>query len=72
MADVWTRRYSPKFEEDLETIVDQLRPIFMELHGFVRHALVKKYGENVVKPTGPIPAHLVGNVWGQMWANVRL
>ena len=38
---------------------------------YVRNGqLVKKYGKEVVPPNGPIPAHLLGNIWAQEWNNV--
>jgi peptidyl-dipeptidase A len=30
-----------------------------------------RYGENVVKKRGPIPAHLLGNMWAQTWDNIQ-
>src|SRR5207253_9329286 len=35
----------------------------------VRSKLVQKYGPQMVPPTGPIPAHLLGNPWAQEWEN---
>ncbi|UYV61414.1 hypothetical protein LAZ67_1004769 [Cordylochernes scorpioides] len=41
--------------------------VYLEMHAYVRMKLVNLYGEEVVKPDGPIPAHLLGNMWGQSW-----
>ena len=30
----------------------------------------QKYGPDVVPASGPIPAHLLGNIWAQDWSNV--
>ena len=35
-----------------------------------RYHLNKKYGNKVVDPFGPIPAHLLGNMWAQSWSNI--
>ncbi|KRT83863.1 Peptidase, partial [Oryctes borbonicus] len=35
----------------------------------VRHKLRQKYGD-VVSEKGPIPAHLLGNMWAQTWGNI--
>ena len=29
-----------------------------------------RYGEGTVDPHGPIPAHLLGNMWAQSWNNI--
>ena len=28
------------------------------------------YGSDVIDPKGPIPAHLLGNMWAQTWTNL--
>jgi peptidyl-dipeptidase A len=58
------------FEKDLDRLWEQLRPLYLSLHAYVRGQLAKKYGKDVVPPNGPIPAHLLGNVWAQEWNNV--
>jgi peptidyl-dipeptidase A len=58
------------FSADLERLWNQVRPLYLSLHTFVRARLVEKYGPNVVPPSGPIPAHLLGNIWAQEWGNI--
>jgi peptidyl-dipeptidase A len=41
----------------------------VSLHAYVRWKLREKYGD-VVPAQGPIPAHLLGNMWAQTWDNV--
>lgn len=48
----------------------QVRPLYVALHTYVRHRLAEQYGEDVVPPTGPIPADLLGNMWAQEWGNI--
>jgi peptidyl-dipeptidase A len=36
----------------------------------VRGRLSKKFGTDKVAASGPIPAHVLGNMWAQEWANV--
>ena len=36
-----------------------------QLHCYARRKLNAKYGDKVVPKTGPIPAHLLGNMWAQ-------
>ncbi|BES96670.1 Angiotensin-converting enzyme [Nesidiocoris tenuis] len=62
---------SDTFETDIMKLWEQLQPFYQQLHGFVRDKLYRKYGENVVSRDGPIPAHLLGNMWGQSWGNIN-
>jgi peptidyl-dipeptidase A len=45
-------------------------PLYQKLHCHARARLSAKYGPDVVPPTGPIPAHLTGNMWAQSWENL--
>ena len=36
----------------------------------MRRELRKKYGDDIVSKDGPIPAHLLGNMWSQTWDNI--
>jgi hypothetical protein len=36
----------------------------------VRTRLGEKYGTTLVPPNGPIPAHLLGNMWAQEWGTI--
>lgn len=57
----WRSWYeSPSFVEDLEKIYQQLEPLYLNLHAYVRRALYRHYGERYVNLRGPIPAHLLG------------
>lgn len=53
-----------------EALWQQLKPLYLQLHAYVRRELRKKYGESVVSKDGPIPAHLLGNMWAQTWTNI--
>jgi peptidyl-dipeptidase A len=75
-ADVgamWRSRYdmpADAFAQDLERVWQQVRPLYLSLHTYVRRRLSEHYGPGVVPPDGPIPAHLLGNPWAQEWGNV--
>jgi peptidyl-dipeptidase A len=58
------------FAAEVDRLWEQLRPLYLSLHAYVRGQLAKKYGSGVVPPNGPIPAHLLGNIWAQEWNNV--
>ena len=59
-----------EFSADLERLWNQVKPLYLSLHTFVRWKLAGKYGPNVVPLDGPIPAHLLGNPWAQEWGNI--
>jgi peptidyl-dipeptidase A len=70
---LWRAGYDMKpdeFSAELERLWNQVKPLYLSLHTFVRSKLEEKYGPNVVSPSGPIPAHLLGNPWAQEWGNV--
>ncbi|HEY1696711.1 MAG TPA: M2 family metallopeptidase [Polyangiaceae bacterium] len=75
-ADVgalWRSGYdmSPEaFEADLERLWAEVKPLYDELHCYVRGKLQAKYGKEVVPDHAPIPAELLGNMWSQEWTNV--
>jgi peptidyl-dipeptidase A len=69
---MWRSQYdmSPEeFSKELDRLWDQVRPLYTSLHAYVRGRLHAKYGD-VVPANGPIPAHLLGNIWAQTWENV--
>ncbi|UYV73783.1 hypothetical protein LAZ67_11000906 [Cordylochernes scorpioides] len=60
-GEQWREPYeSLTFKDDMAEQWEILRPFYLEMHAYVRMKLVKFYGEEVVKPDGPIPAHLLG------------
>ena len=70
---LWRSNYdmSPEaFAAELDRLWAQVRPLYDSLHAYVRWKLAQTYGTELVPPTGPIPAHLLGNMWAQSWANI--
>jgi peptidyl-dipeptidase A len=59
-----------QFSAELERLWQQVRPLYLSLHTYVRARLVQKYGPQIVPPDGPIPAQLLGNPWAQQWGNI--
>ncbi|MFN0244790.1 MAG: M2 family metallopeptidase [Planctomycetota bacterium] len=45
----------------------ELRPLYRELHTYMRHELAERYGEPV---PDLIPAHWLPNRWGQEWSSL--
>ncbi len=60
--------------DDFAKLTDKLwlevKPLYDELHTYVRTQLNKKYGDTVQSKTGPIRADLLGNMWAQEWGNI--
>jgi peptidyl-dipeptidase A len=59
-----------EFEAELDRLWDEIRPLYQALHAYVRARLSAHYGPEVVPPDGPLPAHLLGNMWAQEWQQV--
>lgn len=73
VGELWRGGYdmSPAaFEQEVERLWEQVRPMYDELHCLVRAELNQKYGDAVVPKDGLIPAHLLGNMWAQQWGNL--
>jgi peptidyl-dipeptidase A len=69
---LWRSKYDMPpgaFAKEVERLWEQLKPLYLSLHAYVRWKLREKYGD-VVPTSGPIPAHLLGNMWAQDWSNV--
>jgi peptidyl-dipeptidase A len=69
---MWRSKYDmtpEQFSAELERLWEQVRPLYVSLHAYVRWKLREKYGD-IVPANGPIPAHLLGNMWAQTWDNV--
>ncbi|KAL4104663.1 hypothetical protein QTP88_019945 [Uroleucon formosanum] len=58
------------FKAKLENLWAAIEPIYKHLHSYVRRKLVSHYGTRRVRIDGPIPAHLLGNMWAQNWKNI--
>jgi peptidyl-dipeptidase A len=70
---LWRAKYDMPAEDfavELDRLYDQLKPLYLSLHTYVRRRLREKYGADVVPERGPIPAHLLGNMWSQQWDNI--
>jgi peptidyl-dipeptidase A len=59
-----------EFAAELDRLWGQVRPLYEQLHCYVRAELAELYGPDVVPPDGLIPAHVVGNMWAQSWLNI--
>jgi len=70
---LWRSNYDmppDQLAKEADRLWEQLRPLYESLHAYVRGQLRRKYGAELVPANGPIPAHLLGNIWSQEWNNV--
>ena len=73
LTDLWFSQYdmpADDFLAETDRVWDELKPLYDALHCHVRNELSEHYGEAVVSKKGSMPAHVLGNMWGQSWANI--
>jgi peptidyl-dipeptidase A len=73
LGSLWRSSYDmppEAFEQEAQRLWGQVKPLYDELHCYVRARLAKQYGEDKVPAGQPIPAHLLGNMWAQEWNNI--
>jgi peptidyl-dipeptidase A len=69
---MWRSKYDmapDDFARELDRLWEQVKPLYLSLHAYVRNRLREKYGD-AVPATGAIPANLLGNMWAQDWDNI--
>jgi peptidyl-dipeptidase A len=69
---MWRSKYDmppDAFAKEVDRLWEQVKPLYVSLHAYVRGKLREKYGD-IVPASGPIPAHLLGNPWAQEWQNI--
>ncbi|MFC4255487.1 peptidase M2 family protein [Altererythrobacter xixiisoli] len=70
---MWRSNYdmdADEFAGMTEKLWQELQPLYLSLHTYVRSRLNEKYGESVQPAAGPIRADLLGNMWAQQWGNI--
>jgi peptidyl-dipeptidase A len=73
MGEMWRSKYDmppDEFVPEVERLWQQVRPLYESLHAFSRLRLRATYGPDQVPERGPIPAHLLGNMWAQSWEGI--
>jgi peptidyl-dipeptidase A len=70
---MWRSQYDMP-AEDVAKLTDKIwedvKPLYDDLHCYVRGKLNEKYGDTVQGKTGPIRADLLGNMWAQEWSGI--
>ena len=70
---MWRSKYDldpAEFAREVDGLWREAEPLYRALHAYVRARLVAQYGPERVDPKGPIPAHLLGNMWAQSWEGI--
>jgi len=74
LAEVWMSKYDMPAEDygkSIDRLWASVKPLYEQLHCYIRSQLNRKYGDSIVPKSGPIPAHLLGNMWAQQWPNIH-
>ena len=69
---MWRAKYDmppDDYAKEVDRLWEQVKPLYMSLHAYVRNRLREQYGD-IVPANGPIPSHLLGNLWAQEWGNL--
>jgi len=72
-GDLWRSGYDMSAEDfslETERLWSEVQPLYNSLQCYVRKRLNAHYGDSEVPRSGPIPGHLLGNMWQQDWSNI--
>ncbi len=73
LGAMWRSNYDmdpDAFAAETERMWQEVKPLYVALHTYVRRKLNEKHGDDVQPATGPIRADLLGNMWAQEWGNI--
>ena len=58
---MWIADHStPHFEKTIMKLWSDIKPLYTQLHAYVRRKLRTYYGSRLISENGTIPAHLLG------------
>lgn len=70
-GEMWRSAYEdPDFLMHIKELWNEIKPLYDSLHEYTRNKLIEIYGDEMDKSDPLIPAHLLGNMWGQSWINL--
>ena len=73
LLDLWFSKYDmpvEDFQNETERVWQELKPLYDSLQCHVKNKLTEYYGPDIMPGDGTIPAHILGNMWGQSWINI--
>ena len=60
-GDYWRSMYETEtFEEDVARIWEEVKPLYQQLHYYVKTKLKNRYPDKSFPATGHLPAHILG------------
>lgn len=60
-VEYWMFPYeSPNLQQDIDEVWEMIRPLYEELHAYVRRKLRDLYGPEKIGTHAPLPAHILG------------
>ncbi|XP_016909807.2 angiotensin-converting enzyme isoform X1 [Apis cerana] len=70
-SEYWMFPYeSPNLQQDIDEVWEMIRPLYEELHAYIRRKLRDLYGPEKIGSHALLPAHILGNIWAQSWTNI--
>lgn len=57
------------FQQNMAEVMTAVTPLYKHLFTYVRSRLIDRYGDRI-KKDGPLPAHVLGNMWAQNWEGI--
>ncbi|KAF5271950.1 hypothetical protein FQA39_LY07967 [Lamprigera yunnana] len=71
-GEMWRSTFeSDTFEGDIQTLWEEIQPLYKELHLYVLNKLKSKYKNHLNTKDELIPAHVLGNMWAQNWMHIH-
>ena len=60
-GDYWRSKYeTDDFQQQCQNLYEQLKPLYQNLHAYVKAKLMDQYGRHNFPLSGHIPAHILG------------
>ncbi|KAF7993377.1 hypothetical protein HCN44_007880 [Aphidius gifuensis] len=69
LANQAARLNDAYFQQNIAEVISAITPLYKHLFTYVRTKMIERYGDKV-RPDGPMPAHLLGNLWSQNWEGI--
>lgn len=57
------------FKKNIAEVMSAISPLYNNLFTYVRSKLIERYGDKI-REDGPLPAHVLGNMWAQNWESL--
>ena len=70
LGQLWRSKYdmpADAFAAETDRLWEQVKPLYTQLHCYVRAKLNERYGDALAPLDQPIRADLLGNMWAQQW-----